>query len=143
MGSSPAVAGFSLFSFLSQQAEFHLTFVIVYMLFYVCFLFLFYTSYLLVFTCLHLTELISLVYMLFYLFASCFLSLYKQSLDMFVFDFLNGNGDYLDIQNFIDSSKIPDFDKMTEDELMHWVSEPSIMRGHHTCNAKSARMYYM
>ena len=50
---------------------------------------------------------------------------------MFVFDFLNGNGDYLDIKNFIDSSEIPDFDKMTEDELMHWVSEPSIMRGHH------------
>ena len=28
LGSSPAVAGFSLFSFLSQQAEFQLTFVI-------------------------------------------------------------------------------------------------------------------
>ena len=29
LGLSPAVAGFSLFSFLSQQAEFHLTFVYV------------------------------------------------------------------------------------------------------------------
>ena len=50
---------------------------------------------------------------------------------MFAFDFLNGNGDYLDIQNFIDSSAIPDFDNMSEDELMHWVSGPDIMYVHH------------
>jgi hypothetical protein len=47
----------------------------------------------------------------------------EHKLDLFVFDFLNGNGDYLDLQNVLDPSKMPDFDKMSEDELTRWISK--------------------
>lgn len=52
-----------------------------------------------------------------------------QSLDWFAFVFLNGNGDYLDLRNVIDPSQMPDFDKMSKDELTQWIS----MSGH--CSA--------
>ena len=47
--------------------------------------------------------------------------------------FLNGNGDYLDLRNVIDPSQMPDFDKMSKDELTQWVRAKCIAVYHKIC----------
>jgi len=44
-----------------------------------------------------------------------------KKLDQFAFDILNGNGDMLDLQNILNPDK-PDFNAMTKEEVMFWVS---------------------
>ena len=46
-----------------------------------------------------------------------------------MFDFLCGSGDYLDLQNVLDPSRMPDFDKLTRQEAELWVREARRGRG--------------
>ena len=44
-----------------------------------------------------------------------------QQLETFAFDFLSGNGDYLDIRNFVSPEDRPDVTRMTKEELLSLV----------------------
>ncbi len=44
-----------------------------------------------------------------------------QTLEDFAFDFLSGNGDYLDIANFIDPDNRPDVSTLTKEKIFALV----------------------
>ena len=44
-----------------------------------------------------------------------------QQLETFAFDFLSGNGDYLDIKNIVSPEDRPDVTKMSKEELLSLV----------------------
>ncbi len=45
----------------------------------------------------------------------------SQQLEDFAFDFLSGNGDYLDIANFINPGSRPDVSTLSKDEIIDMV----------------------
>jgi len=49
-----------------------------------------------------------------------------KKLDQFAFDILAGNGDMLDLLSVLNPSK-PDFDVMSKEELVSWVSTVHIL----------------
>ena len=46
---------------------------------------------------------------------------HDQELEAFAFDFLSGNGDCLDIMNFVSPEDRPDVTKLTKEELLTLV----------------------
>ena len=49
------------------------------------------------------------------------LTMTRHALDAFAFDFLSGNGDYLDIVNYVSPEDRPDVTKLTIEELLSLV----------------------